>query len=222
MPDSRYECQYKVCQACHSLGKEKSWTSLDAVLSGDILPTTATGFGFSHLGVRPVGDANILRNIGLRAVPLVRPPEASSTYPVNTRQPHDHPARPSSPQSSGTSAWRLLDVIEEHPELTPASSSSGSFSNITIENDERTVSAEAQGPQTITPQRLSSHSDRLSVEGNTPGGPDSGDSFAANYAFDEASIRPPWTPPPTPAGATLTGALSRDPAQESPNISGRR
>jgi hypothetical protein len=83
-PDSRVpwapanECQHKVCQDCHSIGKDKSWLSLNGVLNGDIPPQATTGFSFSHIGVRPEADAEVVSNIGCRAVPLVRPCRVSS------------------------------------------------------------------------------------------------------------------------------------------------
>ncbi|KAK3301648.1 uncharacterized protein B0T15DRAFT_405376 [Chaetomium strumarium] len=67
-----HECQHVVCHQCYPRGREKSWVSLNGVLNGDILPTVATGFSFSYSGSRPCADANVVRNIGCRAVPLVR------------------------------------------------------------------------------------------------------------------------------------------------------
>ena len=71
MPDPLYECQYKICHDCYRLGMDKSWISMDAVLRGDVLPSLATGFGFSHQGFRPTADVTMVRELGCRAVPLV-------------------------------------------------------------------------------------------------------------------------------------------------------
>ncbi|KAK4043302.1 hypothetical protein C8A01DRAFT_13192, partial [Parachaetomium inaequale] len=71
LPDRSRECQHKICPACYRIGRQKSWVSLDAVLNGDILPHVATGFSFSFMGTRPVGDVNIVSNLGCRPVPLV-------------------------------------------------------------------------------------------------------------------------------------------------------
>ncbi|KAL2136352.1 hypothetical protein VTI74DRAFT_4184 [Chaetomium olivicolor] len=72
MPDERYECQFKVCQRCYYIGKDKSFVSLDGVLNGDVLPTVATGFSFSFMGIRPIADANVVQNLGCRAISLPR------------------------------------------------------------------------------------------------------------------------------------------------------
>ncbi|KAK5653155.1 hypothetical protein OQA88_9254 [Cercophora sp. LCS_1] len=185
MPGAGHECQYKVCHACHNLGKEKSWVSFDGVLNGDILPTTATGFSFSHLGFRPVADASVVKKIGYRAVPM----------------PADHRALRRQP--SRTSVWRLMDIIEEHPELTTASNSTDSFtstqsSDIEVVGLASPLSPHAESLRRISYQRLSSHQPQFSIEENATESPDRLASFAANYAFDESSTRPPWTPPPTP------------------------
>ena len=72
VPATNAECQYKVCSLCHRLGYEKSWANLNSVLNGDIPPNVATGFSFSFARERPICDANLIRNIGLRPVSLVR------------------------------------------------------------------------------------------------------------------------------------------------------
>lgn len=71
IPDALYECQYKVCHDCYRLGIDKSWISMNAVLSGDVLPSLATGFGFSHQGFRPTADMELVKELGCHAVPLV-------------------------------------------------------------------------------------------------------------------------------------------------------
>lgn len=71
MPSQRLECQYKVCHRCHRHGQDKSWVSLDGVLKGEVLPTVAVGFSFSYMCARPVADANLVKNLGCRPVPLV-------------------------------------------------------------------------------------------------------------------------------------------------------
>ncbi|KAK4177261.1 hypothetical protein QBC36DRAFT_372003 [Triangularia setosa] len=71
MPDPKFECQHKVCHRCHPIGRQKSWVSLDGVLNGDIPPTVATGYSFSQVRMRPCVDAEIVKNLGYRPVPLV-------------------------------------------------------------------------------------------------------------------------------------------------------
>ncbi|KAK7736842.1 hypothetical protein SLS63_003191 [Diaporthe eres] len=64
------ECKQTLCPACGKgmLGDEVSFLDLDGVLKGDIPPTVALGYGFRKSG-RPIADANIVRNIGLRKAP---------------------------------------------------------------------------------------------------------------------------------------------------------
>ena len=70
-PNWRHECQYKVCHACQPFGNDKSMVSIDAILNNEVMPTVATGYGFSHLRARPLAEAEIAKNIGCRPVPLV-------------------------------------------------------------------------------------------------------------------------------------------------------
>lgn len=92
MPDKRYECRHTVCHRCHHNGRDKSWVSLNGVLEGDVLPNVAVGLSFRYMGARPCVDARVVRNIGYRAVPLVRIPIPSfgscshPSSPMITRQ----------------------------------------------------------------------------------------------------------------------------------------
>ncbi|KAH6625073.1 hypothetical protein B0J18DRAFT_201632 [Chaetomium sp. MPI-SDFR-AT-0129] len=72
LPRRDFECQYKACMTCHSIGRQKSWVSLDGVLNGDILPTVATGFSSSPTRRRPVGDAGLIKDLGCSAIPFPR------------------------------------------------------------------------------------------------------------------------------------------------------
>lgn len=67
MPQAE-ECTISLCPRCGRLGagEQQSFLSLDGVLKGDIPPSAAVGFGFRALGGRPVSNANIVRNLGLR------------------------------------------------------------------------------------------------------------------------------------------------------------
>lgn len=64
-------CQYMVCPSCRPSAADRAYLSLDAVAKGEILPTAAAGYGFHIQGKRPVVDAEILKGIGCRPVPLV-------------------------------------------------------------------------------------------------------------------------------------------------------
>lgn len=71
VPLDKEECRFTVCHVCRSSNQERSRVSLDAVLNGDALPSVVTGFAFSHLGERPVGDVEIVKNLGCRPIPIV-------------------------------------------------------------------------------------------------------------------------------------------------------
>lgn len=67
MPQAE-ECTISLCPRCGRLGagEQQSFMSLDGVLKGDVPPSAAVGLGFRALGGRPVTNANIVRNMGLR------------------------------------------------------------------------------------------------------------------------------------------------------------
>ncbi|KAJ4424118.1 hypothetical protein N0V82_001166 [Gnomoniopsis sp. IMI 355080] len=62
------ECKASLCPSCGrgGGGEQQSFLNLDGVLKGDVPPTAAVGFGFRALGGRPVANANIVKNLGLR------------------------------------------------------------------------------------------------------------------------------------------------------------
>jgi len=72
VPQNIDECQAKYCHYCRPSCEPRSYLSLNRIANGDIPPSAATGFGFHRLRTRPVIDVNIVRDIGLRAVPWVR------------------------------------------------------------------------------------------------------------------------------------------------------
>ena len=61
-----------VCSRCRPGAADRSFLSLDAVAKGEILPTSALGFGFDVLGGRPIVDSEVLKTIGCRKPPQVR------------------------------------------------------------------------------------------------------------------------------------------------------
>ncbi|KAL2195472.1 hypothetical protein P885DRAFT_40851 [Corynascus similis CBS 632.67] len=83
VPDGELECRHMVCPACHRIGREKSWVSLDTVLNGDVLPHVATAYSFSFMGSRPVCDAEIVKNIGCQPLPSVTYPRLSGCCDSN-------------------------------------------------------------------------------------------------------------------------------------------
>lgn len=62
------ECTATLCPSCGraGAGEDLSFLSIDGVLKGDIPPSAAVGYGFRGMGGRPVANANIVKNLGLR------------------------------------------------------------------------------------------------------------------------------------------------------------
>ncbi|KAH8178729.1 hypothetical protein LIA77_00248 [Sarocladium implicatum] len=60
------ECEYQICAYCRPGAADRTFLSLNAVADDEIMPCAATGFGFHVMGERPIIDAVIMRNIGLR------------------------------------------------------------------------------------------------------------------------------------------------------------
>lgn len=79
------ECKQTLCPACGKgmMGEEVSFLDLDGVLRGDIPPTVALGYGFRKSG-RPIADANIVRNIGLRKAPEKKDQAAQDPQAINS------------------------------------------------------------------------------------------------------------------------------------------
>ncbi|KAI0867015.1 hypothetical protein F4860DRAFT_15454 [Xylaria cubensis] len=61
------DCQAIYCHHCRPSFRGRSFLSLDGIINGDIPPTAATNFGIQN---KPVADVRVVKNIGLRAVPL--------------------------------------------------------------------------------------------------------------------------------------------------------
>lgn len=81
------ECRQTLCPACGKgmMGEQVSFVDLDGILRGDIPPTVALGYGFRKSG-RPIADANILRNIGLRKAPEKKDQVVQDVQPAQTVQ----------------------------------------------------------------------------------------------------------------------------------------
>ncbi|KXX79820.1 hypothetical protein MMYC01_203326 [Madurella mycetomatis] len=71
VPDRNCACWYSTCHRCRR-SRDKAWVSLNGVLNGDISPTVAVGFPLRYMGGRRYADAEVVKNIGYRPVPLVR------------------------------------------------------------------------------------------------------------------------------------------------------
>jgi hypothetical protein len=57
-------CTFKACHTCRPYYKDRIYTSFGAVFAGEIAPLTA-----QDAAALPIGNANVLRNIGLRQPP---------------------------------------------------------------------------------------------------------------------------------------------------------
>ncbi|RYO82184.1 hypothetical protein DL766_004581 [Monosporascus sp. MC13-8B] len=99
IPDYADECQFKCCHRCRPSLEGRAYLSLDGILKDDIPPTAATGFGFHHAGARPVIDADIVKEIGYRAVPWPRARFDDGPPPLSLAS-SQAPSTPSSPWSS--------------------------------------------------------------------------------------------------------------------------
>ncbi|KAI0127848.1 hypothetical protein BJ170DRAFT_723141 [Xylariales sp. AK1849] len=64
LPSDDEECQFRICHACRPTCEARSYLSLDGIVNGDVPPTAAVGYGFGLLRIRPISDANIVKNIG--------------------------------------------------------------------------------------------------------------------------------------------------------------
>lgn len=72
VPAEEEECQFKCCHTCRPTSEQRSYLSINGILNDDIPPSAGVGFGFHLQGSRPVLNAEVLKTIGYRAVPLVR------------------------------------------------------------------------------------------------------------------------------------------------------
>ncbi|KAH6647250.1 hypothetical protein BKA67DRAFT_663586 [Truncatella angustata] len=95
VPLDEDECQFKCCHNCRPTCESRSYLSLDGILKDDIPASAAVGFGFHLQGTRPVIDADIVKNIGYRPVPLSSPSRHESVTPASS------------------SMLSILDVIDE-------------------------------------------------------------------------------------------------------------
>ncbi|KAI1811240.1 hypothetical protein GGS20DRAFT_563900 [Poronia punctata] len=84
VPREHEECVAKYCHNCRPSCEARSYLSLNGILNGEVQPTAAAGFGFQHIPERPIADVSIVRDIGLRAVPLPRSTILSDLFEMET------------------------------------------------------------------------------------------------------------------------------------------
>ncbi|KAL7818008.1 hypothetical protein V8C44DRAFT_210431 [Trichoderma aethiopicum] len=163
------ECQYRVCQNCRPGCADRAFLSLNAVANGEVPPTAAAGYSFHLLGQRPVVDANVLKNIGCRPVPMPQPTPDSSA--------RDSPA-------SAMSVMDMLDTQINRGRLL-----------WTRQGDEVEVEEyDADFDWTLTPTTSSIASGYLKY---SPGCENLG--VIADAATPSTFAPRQWTPPPSPA-----------------------
>ncbi|KAI1768759.1 hypothetical protein GGR53DRAFT_351430 [Hypoxylon sp. FL1150] len=110
VPPESEECKFKCCITCRPSAEWRSFLSLDGIANGEIPPAAATGFGFHRMGTRPVIDLDIMKNIGLRAVP--------------SPQSHSPSTTSSSSSSTDSSSFDGQTIETEHVEYTSTESQS--------------------------------------------------------------------------------------------------
>ncbi|KAK4447058.1 hypothetical protein QBC34DRAFT_440324 [Podospora aff. communis PSN243] len=208
VPNRYLECQHRLCHYCHRLGADKSWVSLNSVVSGDIPPQAATGFSFELLGFRPEADVEVVRNIGCRAVPLPR------NHPVRRLQ-----------RTASVSTQRMLGIVDERIETATCSTCTGSsFSTTSSESDDsdylpQIAQSRGQLKHSAAVQALPrSHTDPAETDAERPRErtPVDGHSIFEQNIL----VRPPWTP--STSTSTASALTSGAPTQLLvPGIEGR-
>ncbi|KAK8901769.1 hypothetical protein ACHAQE_002390 [Botrytis cinerea] len=74
LPSRGTECQFKCCHTCRPTLLDRSYLSLNAIANDDLPCTATTGFGFNLQKFRPVGNAEVVKNLGLRPNPVPAEP----------------------------------------------------------------------------------------------------------------------------------------------------
>ncbi|KAL6859256.1 hypothetical protein J3F83DRAFT_763361 [Trichoderma novae-zelandiae] len=161
--------QYRPDQVAHILRQHRSFLSLNAVADGEVPPTAAAGYSFHLLGQRPVVDANVVKNLGCRPVPLPQPSPTSSA--------HDSPA----------SAMSVMDMLDTQINR-------GRLLWTRRGDDAEVEEYDADFDWTLTPTTSSIASGYLKA---SPGCENLG--VIAEAAAPSTFVPRQWTPPPSPA-----------------------
>ncbi|QSZ37118.1 hypothetical protein DSL72_009211 [Monilinia vaccinii-corymbosi] len=160
LPSRGTECQFKCCHTCRPTLVDRSYLSLNAIANDDLPCTATTGFGFNLQKFRPVGNVEIVKNLGLRPNPVQHTPNqprsrnlryrrrvtelgldiatnrstASSTPNNFTSNPSTSPSKFHNPSPSPSTSYSRSDFFSDTPSSTPGSfptSSSDSASTST-------------------------------------------------------------------------------------------
>ncbi|KAG4030937.1 hypothetical protein MFRU_010g00670 [Monilinia fructicola] len=86
LPSRGTECQFKCCHTCRPTLIDRSYLSLNAIADDDLPCTATTGFGFNLQKFRPVGDVEIVKNLGLRPNPVQPAPNRPRSQNLRYRR----------------------------------------------------------------------------------------------------------------------------------------
>ncbi|KAI9649341.1 hypothetical protein NHQ30_001913 [Ciborinia camelliae] len=149
LPSRGAECQFKCCHTCRPTLADRSYLSLNSIVNGDLPCTATTGFGFNLQKFRPVGNVEVVKNLGLRPNPVpVQPmpnrprsqnlryqrratdlglgiltsrPSTTSTPNNPTHNSSPSPTHSCNPSSSLPTPYRRSDFFSDTPSSTPGS-----------------------------------------------------------------------------------------------------
>ncbi|KAK2015542.1 hypothetical protein LZ32DRAFT_615930 [Colletotrichum eremochloae] len=89
VPNSKDECQYKICPYCRPGGADRAYISLDGVVEGSIPATAATGYGFHLFRQRPICSSSLVANLGLRSASAPTGASAPAFSPTSSNASND-------------------------------------------------------------------------------------------------------------------------------------
>ncbi len=115
MPSTEPKCRLQVCPLCRMVFSERAYLSLNGIANGDIPASAATGYGFHLHAQRPIAPPDIVKNLGLRPVPMVSHPLSAVSTALIKKQGHCATPPTLGPLAS-RSVWSLLDILEEPAE----------------------------------------------------------------------------------------------------------
>ena len=76
VPNRSQRCQYRTCQNCRPISRDRAWACIDHVIEMAIVPEINFEYDF-----RPISNVNLVRNIGLRTPPKPARPKLERPLP---------------------------------------------------------------------------------------------------------------------------------------------